>query len=152
MCLFFPISSFRDRAPTQNNRNHYKDVIMSAMASQITGVSIVNSTVCWGTDLRKHYIFFRATCLCAGNSLVTGEFPVQGASNTEMFFLFKTSSYEFSTTKSTELGILNSFLPSLVQSYECHLRQWRPFWKYANYASSTPEIVGKFLHSLYGLF
>ena len=27
---------------------------MSAMASQITGVSIVYSTVCWGTDQRKH--------------------------------------------------------------------------------------------------
>ena len=37
-------------------RSHYCDVIMSAMASQITGVSIVYSTVCSGTDLRKHQI------------------------------------------------------------------------------------------------
>ena len=33
---------------------HYNDVIMNAMASQITGVSIVCITVCSGADLRKH--------------------------------------------------------------------------------------------------
>ena len=33
---------------------HYNDIIMSIMASQITCVSIVCSTVCWGADQRKH--------------------------------------------------------------------------------------------------
>ena len=33
---------------------HYSDVIMSAMASHITGVSIVYLTVCSGADQRKH--------------------------------------------------------------------------------------------------
>ena len=33
---------------------HDSDVIMSVMASQITGVSVVYSTVCLGTDERKH--------------------------------------------------------------------------------------------------
>ena len=33
---------------------HYNDVIMSAMASQITGISIVCSTVCLGANQRKH--------------------------------------------------------------------------------------------------
>ena len=33
---------------------HYNDAIMSAMASQITGVSIVCSTGCSGADQRKH--------------------------------------------------------------------------------------------------
>ena len=33
---------------------HYNDVIMSAMASEITGVSIVYSTVCSGADQRKY--------------------------------------------------------------------------------------------------
>ena len=32
---------------------HHSDVVMSAMASQITGVSIVYSTVCSGADQRK---------------------------------------------------------------------------------------------------
>ena len=35
------------------NESHYGDVIMSATASQITGVSIVYSTVCSGADQRK---------------------------------------------------------------------------------------------------
>ena len=34
---------------------HYIDVIMSAIASQITIVSIVYSTVCSGVDWRKHH-------------------------------------------------------------------------------------------------
>ena len=33
---------------------HYGDVIMNAMASQITGVSIVYSTFCSGADHRIH--------------------------------------------------------------------------------------------------
>ena len=33
---------------------HYSDVTMSGMASQITGVSIVCSTVCFGVDQRKY--------------------------------------------------------------------------------------------------
>ena len=33
---------------------HYSDVIMGALVSQITSVSIVYSTVCSGTDPRKH--------------------------------------------------------------------------------------------------
>ena len=37
-----------------NNALHYSDVIMSAMASQITGVAIVYSNVCSGADKRKH--------------------------------------------------------------------------------------------------
>ena len=36
------------------NQYHYSDTIMSAMASQTTGVSIVYSTVCWGVVQRKH--------------------------------------------------------------------------------------------------
>ena len=34
--------------------SHYSDVIMSAIASQITGVPIVCSAVCLGVDQRKH--------------------------------------------------------------------------------------------------
>ena len=34
--------------------HHYSDVIMSAMASQITGVAIVCSAVYSGVDQRKH--------------------------------------------------------------------------------------------------
>ena len=37
--------------------NHYNDVIMSTMASQTTGVSIVYLTISSGTDERKHQSF-----------------------------------------------------------------------------------------------
>ena len=35
-------------------RHHYSDVTMSAMESQITGESMICSTVCSGSDQRKH--------------------------------------------------------------------------------------------------
>ena len=37
-----------------NDSSHYSDVIMGAMASQITSLTIVYSTVYAGTDQRKH--------------------------------------------------------------------------------------------------
>ena len=37
-----------------NRYVHCSDVIMSAMASQITGITIIYSTVCSGVDQRKH--------------------------------------------------------------------------------------------------
>ena len=55
---------------------------MSMMASQITSLTIVYSTVYSGTDHKKTSML-RVTGLCEGNSPVTGEFPAQGASNAE---------------------------------------------------------------------
>ena len=40
--------------PSCDHGRHYSDAIMGAMASQITGVSIVYSIVCSGADQRKH--------------------------------------------------------------------------------------------------
>ena len=53
---------------------------MGAMASQITSLTIVYSTVYSGADQRKHQ---SVTDLCVGNSSVTAEFPAQMASNAE---------------------------------------------------------------------
>ena len=55
---------------------------MSAMASQITSLTIVYSTVHSGADQKKTPTL-RATGLCEGNSPVTGEFSAQKASNAE---------------------------------------------------------------------
>ena len=55
---------------------------MIAMASQITSLTIVYSTVYSGSDQRKHQSS-TSLALCVGNSPVTGEFPAQMASNTE---------------------------------------------------------------------
>ena len=55
---------------------------MGAMASQITSLTIVYSTVYSGMD-KKKTSKLRVTGLCAGNSPVTGEFPAQRASKAE---------------------------------------------------------------------
>ena len=59
----------------------YIDVIMGAIASQITSLTIIFSTVYSDADQRKHQS--SVTGLCAGNLPVTGEFPAQMASNAE---------------------------------------------------------------------
>ena len=61
---------------------HYNDVIMGTMASKITSLTIGYSTVSPGADPKK-ISKLRVTGLCAGNSLVTGEFLAQMASNAE---------------------------------------------------------------------
>ena len=55
---------------------------MGAMASQITSLTIVYSSVYSGADQRNKSKV-RVTGLCAGNSPVTGEFPAQMVSNAE---------------------------------------------------------------------
>ena len=82
--------STRDKNAIEIPSTHYNDVIMSVIASQITGVSIVYSAVCSGAD-KKKTSKLRVTGLCAGNSPVTGEFPAQRASNAEMFLLMTSS-------------------------------------------------------------
>ena len=72
---------------------HYSDVIMGVMASQITSLTIVYSTVYSGADQRKHQssaslAFVRGIhrCefpACEGNSPLTGEFLAQRTSNAE---------------------------------------------------------------------
>ena len=57
----------------------YNGVIMGTMASQITSLTIVYSTVYSGADQRKHQS--SASLAFVGNSPGTGEFPAQIASN-----------------------------------------------------------------------
>ena len=59
---------------------HYNDVIMIAMASQISSLTIVYSIIY--SRRRSHKISkLRVTGPCEGNSPVTSEFPEQRASN-----------------------------------------------------------------------
>ena len=63
---------------------HYNDVIMGAITSQITSLTIVYSTVFFLFRRRSKITSKpRVTGLCEGNSPGTGEFPAQTASNTE---------------------------------------------------------------------
>ena len=88
LSIFFRVSS-----PTQGPHDDYfgankvivtvrpkynNDVIISAMASQITSLTIVYSR-----RISKNTSKLRVTGLCEGNSPVTGEFPAQRASNAE---------------------------------------------------------------------
>ena len=57
-----------------NCESHYNDVIMGAIESQITSVTIVFSTVY--LDTRKTSKL-RVTGICAGNSPEATEFPAQ---------------------------------------------------------------------------
>ena len=50
----FPFDGVIMKFPKQRKLAHCSDVIMSAMASLITGISIVYSIICSGTDHRKH--------------------------------------------------------------------------------------------------
>ena len=61
---------------------HYGDVVMCVVASLITSLTIVYSIVFSGAD-KKKTSKRRVTGLWAGNSLGTGEFPAQMASNAE---------------------------------------------------------------------
>ena len=60
---------------------HYNDVIMGAIASQITSLTIVYSIVY--SDADKKTSKFRVTGLCAGASPGTGEFSAKMSSNAE---------------------------------------------------------------------
>ena len=55
---------------------------MTSMVSQITSLTIGYSSVYSGADQRKTHKL-RVTGLCEGNSLMTGEFPAQMASDAE---------------------------------------------------------------------
>ena len=53
-CTMLELRTYRIHTLCTTLYIHYSDVIMSAMASEITSVSIVCSTYCWGTYQRKH--------------------------------------------------------------------------------------------------
>ena len=62
------------------NRPHYSDVIIGAIPSQITSLTIVYATVYSNAYQRKHQSS-ASLAFVGGNSPVTGEFPAQMASN-----------------------------------------------------------------------
>ena len=70
------------KAISCHNVIHYNDIIMNAMASQITALTIVYSTV-YSRRISKKTSKLCVTGLCAGNSPVTGEFHAQRPSNAE---------------------------------------------------------------------
>ena len=77
-CGTVDICTYHNNIPSQP---HYSDVIMGAIASQITGLTIVCSAVFKRSSKKTSKL--RVTGLSAGNSPVTGAFIAQKASNSE---------------------------------------------------------------------
>ena len=72
----------------ENGAHHYSDVIMSAMASQITGVTICLLNRLFRRRSNKTSKLC-VTGICAGNSPATGEFLAQRASNAEIVSIWR---------------------------------------------------------------
>ena len=95
--IFLWFMAYIARQPCINcDSTHYNDVIMSAVASQITSLTIVHSSVWFGRRSKKTSKL-RVTGLCVENSPVTGEFPAQMASNRRKCFHLTTSSCPLKT-------------------------------------------------------
>ena len=101
------------------------DVIMMAMASQITGVLIVYSTVCSGAHQRN--IKLRVTGLCEGNSTLAGGFPSQRASNAEKVSIWWRHHGVAKSLAAMVLGMQkNNSLSSPRKDFKYHLHRYRP--------------------------
>ena len=74
--------SISNRIACFKHTSQCNDAIMSTMASQITSLTIVYSTVYLRRRLKKTSKL-RVTGLCEGNSPAIGEFPAQRACNAE---------------------------------------------------------------------
>ena len=71
---------------------------MSLMASQITSLRVVYSTIYSDADHKKPALKLCVTGLCVGNSPVTGEFPTQRANNAEDVFIWWRHHVSFAPT------------------------------------------------------
>ena len=85
---------------------HYIDVIMTAMASQITSLTVVYSIVYSGADQRKQQ---SSTSLAfVGEFIGTGEFPAQRASNAEIVSIW----WRHHITKMSQIASADIITPS----------------------------------------
>ena len=102
---------------------------MSAMASQITSISIAYSTV-WSKKAPK----LRVTGLCEGNSPFAGEFPAQWASNSGRRFHFMTSSchdnlpWTVSSATEEKEGTLDTNFLLLFYCFGVYCLHWGMGW------------------------
>ena len=109
---------------------HYSDVITSAMASQITGVLIVCSTVCTGANQRQHQNS-AVLALCDGNPSVTGGFPSQRANNADDVIMIP--GVQCMEGKVVDYCYINTILPYEEKRICSHVY---PDWICCNFRSS----------------
>ena len=82
--LIFNRTGWSEVILAPHGRGHYNDVIMTTMASQITSLTVVYSTVYSDADQRKHQKL-RVTGLCVGNSPGLVNSPYKGPVMRKMF-------------------------------------------------------------------
>ena len=80
--IYIKMHIYNIRTAHRLDLNHCNGVVMSALASQITSLTIVYLTV-YSRRRSKKTSKLRVTGLCAGSSSLTGEFPAQRASYAE---------------------------------------------------------------------
>ena len=120
---------------------HYNVVIMGSMASQVTSLTIVYSTV-YSRCSSKKASKLRVTGLCAGNSPVTGEFPGQRTSNAENVSIWWRHHEKKQTTSNTwhdHMFQITHWLNDVINTsiMECISRIYRgKFDKVTGYSSN----------------
>ena len=107
---------------------HYNDVIMSAMASQITSLTIVYSIVNSNADQRKHQSS-ASLAFFAGNSPVIGKFPTQRARNAEMFSFDDVTMWQMVAATDeqwhTFIHLYEQWLPAFFLIFKIWVEKWR---------------------------
>ena len=93
--------------------SHSNDVIMSAMASQITSLTIVYDRLFRRRSKKASKL--RVTGLCAGTSPGTGEFPAQMVSNAENVSICWRHHVKIMQHGSWELGLFTKRVHDLLQ-------------------------------------
>ena len=99
---------------------HYRNVIMGAMASQITSFTIVYSTVCSVTDQRKHQS-------SASLAFVRDEFATQRASDAEKVSIWWRHHVYFKKKILIYIGTLDSHWTVSSRAINCRCVFW---WHY----------------------
>ena len=131
-----------------DRENHYNDVIISAMAFQITSLTIVYSSFYLGADQEKTSKP-RVIGLCAGNSSVTGEFPAQRTRNAENISIW----WRHHETGMTEISLLTP-TPALLEYHRTTVspflsmflaRGYNAYWTWCNW---NWEYIRKFRNNL----
>ena len=110
---------------------------MGAMASQITSLTIVYSTVYSGADEKTSKL--RVTGLCAGNSPVTDEFPAQLTSIAENVSIWWRHQFNCLVRTSTNVSHLTTVKCEWIKSFSSVCWKWILF-------------ISCFFHYLKGIF
>ena len=106
---------------------HYSDIIRSVMASEITSLSIVYSTVCClCRHISKETSLLHFIGLCEGNSPVTSEFPPQRVSNTENVCIWR----QLHDVWGFHYAAMGSHCFHVTLINTCHAEFIEELWKY----------------------